>query len=344
MFDYQGVHGPDVSYYQDDPETVRQIDFAQMKAAGASFVIIRCSQNVWVDPDFSYNIVEAKRTGLPVGVYAFHDSRATPESQADLVLSLTKGLSLDLGVWLDLEERYQGKYSGPQNWKKFLSRLKANTPKVGIYTAPSYWTEHIKYMTATDLAYFKTFPLWIANYDVLQPAIPAPWSNAILWQIGTPDVGLQYGAESLEIDMNYWNGDIDAFKAFFGLGYQPEQTGVAMRYKAVNLFDNMRLRSGSNTASLAIGTYTHGQVFEGDNLFVATVSLSNSAGVYQAVGDNWLEVKSVNGVPKSGWVAVVHLGKEYCTLTDNTPTVPPSEEYILHVKDGVTRKFVLSNE
>lgn len=45
------VVGLDVSFYQDNPDTVRQIDFVQMKK-NAKFAIIRAGQNAWVDSDF----------------------------------------------------------------------------------------------------------------------------------------------------------------------------------------------------------------------------------------------------------------------------------------------------
>ena len=48
------VIGPDVSFYQDDPETPQGIDFKKM-AITAGYVIIRAGQNIWVDSDFKAN-------------------------------------------------------------------------------------------------------------------------------------------------------------------------------------------------------------------------------------------------------------------------------------------------
>jgi hypothetical protein len=47
----------------------------------------------------------------------------------------------------------------------------------------------------------------------------------------------------------------------------------------------------------------------------------------------WLHLTSVNGVPVDGWAAAMFI--PYRALE-----VLPPEEYILHVKDGVTRKFI----
>src|SRR3972149_11274136 len=77
------IIGPDVSFYQDDPETPQGIDFKKMRES-AGYVIIRAGQNTWVDPDFKINWREGKLAGLPRGSYWFYDSRAEPKRQAEL--------------------------------------------------------------------------------------------------------------------------------------------------------------------------------------------------------------------------------------------------------------------
>jgi GH25 family lysozyme M1 (1,4-beta-N-acetylmuramidase) len=77
------IIGPDVSFYQDDPETPQGIDFAKMRTA-SEYVIIRAGQNLWVDRDFKANWRESKAAGFPRGSYWFYDSRADPKKQAEL--------------------------------------------------------------------------------------------------------------------------------------------------------------------------------------------------------------------------------------------------------------------
>jgi lysozyme len=273
-FNYMGVHLIDVSFYQDDPTTPQQIDFKKMRAAGASGVIIRAGQNAWEDPDFRYNYQAAKEAGLPRGVYFFYDSRVPPEAQAVLCLSLIAGDKPELGVWLDLEENYNGKYKGWINWKLCLNKLKAGASFVGIYTGPGYWTANKP--PSNELSYFKTFPLWIANYDVLQPAIPAPWEYAILWQIGTPAVGLQYGCESLEVDMNYWNGSADLFRQYFGLGAsqpptEPTEPGAIMQGKVIKLTN---IRADRTQFSADMGDLLAGDIVEWQEEYAGTDGLT----------------------------------------------------------------------
>ena len=58
--------GPDVSFYQDEPETPEHIDFVKM-GKSADFVIIRAGQNLWPDRDFKLNWAAAKAAGIPRG-------------------------------------------------------------------------------------------------------------------------------------------------------------------------------------------------------------------------------------------------------------------------------------
>src|SRR5689334_6683785 len=84
------VIGPDVSFYEDDPETPQGIDFIKMRA-NAGFVIVRAGQNLWPDPDFKINWREAKKAGMPRGSYWFYDSRVDPKRQAEIWASMFEG-------------------------------------------------------------------------------------------------------------------------------------------------------------------------------------------------------------------------------------------------------------
>ena len=117
------VIGPDVSFYQDDPETPQGIDFVKMRVS-AGYVIIRAGQNTWVDSDFKANWREAKLAGLPRGSYWFFDSRIEPKRQAELWVQQFAGDFGELPLFADFEESYMGNYRGWKNWYTFLERLK----------------------------------------------------------------------------------------------------------------------------------------------------------------------------------------------------------------------------
>ena len=218
------VIGTDVSFYDNSPSTPQGIDFAKMLTQ-AQFTIIRAGQNLWVDRDLKVNWSDAKKAGLPRGSYWFYDSRVAPKAQADLWVQALGGDLGELPMFLDLEETYGGPYTGWKNWVTFLEALKSNVPgkEIGLYTAYYYFRDHAPDASsdAKNLLYFRQYPLWIANYgaNLTSPLVPQPWaaSEWLFWQYTPQGDGLAFGTESSAIDLNYFNGTLDAFKTRFKL-------------------------------------------------------------------------------------------------------------------------------
>lgn len=223
--------GPDVSFYQDDNETPQKIDFKRMDTV-ASFVIIRAGQNLWKDPDFTDNWQASKDAGLPRGSYWFYDSRANPKRQAELWAELLGGDLGELPLFADFEEKYGGDYAGWHHWYDFLEALKILLPnkEIGIYTAYYYWRENApNASTQTEsLEYFHQYPLWIANYKVVVPKVPLPWQAEewLFWQYTAGGDGAKYGVESKGIDLNWFNGNIEALNKRFNLRITPDPNPV----------------------------------------------------------------------------------------------------------------------
>lgn len=217
------VIGPDVSFYQDDPTTAASINFVKM-AANAGYVIIRAGQNTWEDVKFDISW-KASKGLLPRGSYWFYDSRIDPKVQAKKYISCfadPKDMG-ELPLWCDFEDTYGGPFGTWRHWYDFIEELKRLAPgkAIGIYTAYYYWRERTlpHMITVMQLAYFKQYPLWIANYNVTVPLVPAPWDATewTLWQITDNGDGALYGVESKNIDLNYFNGDETDFENFFGV-------------------------------------------------------------------------------------------------------------------------------
>lgn len=210
------INGCDISFYQDDITTPKVTDFVKMHSQ-ANFVIIRVGQNLWVDRDFKANWTRAKAAGIPRGSYWLYDSRVAPEVQANL---WADALGSDLGelpLFADLEEGYNGAWKDPANWQKFILQLQKRVGKkeIGIYTGFYYFKDSP--MTAALRNWFGQFPLWIANYGVVKPNLPAPWTTWLFWQNTDKGDGLAHGVESLNIDMDVFNGTQAQFNTRFGL-------------------------------------------------------------------------------------------------------------------------------
>jgi len=234
-FENCNVHGPDISFYQDADSTPQMVDFGKMRAAGASFVIVRAGQNNWRDPDFAHNWQAAKLAGLPRGSYWFYDSRADPRAQARLWWSLLSEDAGELPHFLDLEEHYGGAWTGWQFWKDLLVEFQnisglpaGRTGRIGIYSNYYYWVANAP-VSLINRDWFARFPFWLAAYvPVGEARVPSPWAECLFWQFGTPAIGEQYGAESLEIDMNYFNGGAQKFKDTFQVGGELPPNGDTM--------------------------------------------------------------------------------------------------------------------
>lgn len=232
-FNYTGIQGFDISFWQDDNRTPQKTDFAKMKAWGADFVIVRAGQNLWQDEDFADNWRAAKEAGLPRAAYWFYDPRISPERQAAFYAGLFVNDKPEGRLWVDLEFplEWGGAYRDWWNWRAFIEELKKLSGlRVGIYTA-NWWWQPNAVEKGADVNYFGQYPLWVAQYTS-SPAnvtIPSGWSKAMLWQDGTPAIGHEVGVESEEIDHNYWNSDFD-----FATEWQQDPSGgTNMQYKVV---------------------------------------------------------------------------------------------------------------
>lgn len=210
--------GFDVSFYQDDDRTLQQIDFVKMKNYGASFIIIKAGQWYYPDPDFEYNWRESKKAGLPRSAYWFCSKNSTGREQAQKFWSLVKNDPAEGMYFADYET---GSWTDWRQLKEFLQEFQrlSGLPsgKIGIYTGYYYWFANSP-VSASDLAFFSQFPLWIAWYasNPELVKIPRPWTEFLIWQSGTPAIGLQVGVESKEIDFNWFSGDDDKFRLFMG--------------------------------------------------------------------------------------------------------------------------------
>jgi lysozyme len=198
------------------------IDFVKMRTA-AQFCIIRAGQNLWVDGYLRNNWRAAKAAGIPRGSYWYFDSRTDPKRQVDLWIQALNGDYGELPLFLGLEERNYGQYTGWKHWKNFLDYLKmmVGNHEIGIYSSFSYFRENAPNALAdpTNLQYFHQYPLWIANPGTTLPSpmIPRPWDSGewIFWQYSPQGNGPDYGIDSANVDLNYFNGSIEWFNDRF---------------------------------------------------------------------------------------------------------------------------------
>lgn len=168
-FNYTTYTGIDVSSYQGD------IDWKQVADCDIDFAIVRCgytgmeSGKKHTDEKFEYNIEQAKKNGIKVGVYYY--SQATTEeeviSEANYVLKLIKGYKLDYPVAFDMEGYGDGssrtdvlsKEEKTDLALKFCETIQESDYKTLIYGNDDWLKNHISLKDVKDEY------IWYASYS-----------------------------------------------------------------------------------------------------------------------------------------------------------------------------------
>jgi len=287
--------GIDVSRWQDNNSTAQQMDFTKSVAMGAKFVFIKSSQRLWTDEDILYNWKTAKVAGLLRGAYHFLDWDVSPKDQAQYAWSVIQNDPGELPPVIDFEywnPPPANAYDMLWNYVIEMERLSGKKPI--IYTGVFFWES---YGTQADV--WKNYPLWIASYstqEYMEYNLDrlTPWNKWHFWQYTSKGDGIAFGAESLNLDMNYFNGTLDELKVFSGseIIQEPELPINQVILPTLKVIRNVFVRITPSTAIKEIATRYPGEVVK------------------------VLEIKSFNPVSvwvrdERGWSAVVHYGVRY---------------------------------
>lgn len=197
------VEGIDVSYWQGS------IDWSQVAAAGIDFAFIRVTHGLGtIDTRFDANWAGARANGIIRGAYQYFEPGDDPLEQADLFLELMGELEEgDLPPVLDVEER--GSLTPAQMtaaihvWMDRVSSATGRTPI--IYAGKYFWNDHV------GSADFADHPLWIAQWNVECPDLPAAWGDWVFHQ--TSATGSIPGISG-DVDTDLFNGTYDELLAF----------------------------------------------------------------------------------------------------------------------------------
>ena len=284
------AQGTDVSKWQNDISTPQVIDFAKMVAGDIVFTGIKVSQGNWADRDYSLNWENAHKASLPRLGYHYLDWRYGPTAQGHFFAGMLKNDGGEILPVADYEMRMYnpGRYLARTNLKTFVNTVEQDLGReVMIYTSPSFWKE----FGSPDDPFFAARKLWIANYYVNAPVIPAPWTRWTFWQYTDLGDGLSLGAESKELDMNWYNGTKEALYAEFNIALEaipvPEPEPIPAGCIMTVSVETLNLRAGPNTTFPDIG-----DLHKGDQFIVDSVAGANA----------WAHGKTLDG--REGWAAV----------------------------------------
>ena len=198
------LDGIDVSHWQNT------IDWAAVAAAGKRFAFIKATEKqTYNDPMYETNRAGAKAAGMRVGAYHFARPDATTNDaviEADHFADVAAPRSGEIYPTLDLEVSGGLATRTLIEWVwDFLDEFRARTGlTVIIYTTPTFWRNSMG-----DTTEFATggYPrLWIANWDVGWPDVPADdWGGygAAFWQYS--DCGTVPGVQGC-VDTDHYRG------------------------------------------------------------------------------------------------------------------------------------------
>jgi len=165
------AEGIDASHWQGS------IDWSQVAGAGKKFVFLKVSEGTaYTDPTYGANRSGARAAGIATGGYHF----ARPDStagdavaEARAFLAAATFASNDLRPVLDIEVNGGLGVAALQQWvRDWLDEAYRLTGRRAIiYTGPSFWSNSMGNTQAIAQAGYTT--LWIANWGVSSPTVPA---------------------------------------------------------------------------------------------------------------------------------------------------------------------------
>lgn len=254
------VLGIDVSKWQDENSTPQMMDFNKSKAAGANFVFIKVSQATYLDPDYVLNWAHAKDAGLPVGGYHYLDWTRPAVEQARFFAGVLKADPGQLPPVVDFECKTNSRGASKDTEELYQFCITVEQligRRVMIYTGAFYWQAHY---SGKHRDYFSSRALWIASYsdraymerNLIERTV---WDRWTFWQYTDKGNGLRFGAESLQLDMNYFNGTPEQFAAFLE-GTPAPATWMLRAVAPLGL----RIRTGPGTSFERVGSLTFGTV------------------------------------------------------------------------------------
>ncbi|MBR3401431.1 MAG: hypothetical protein IKG67_04235 [Parasporobacterium sp.] len=195
---YQNEFGIDIS------EWVEDVDFKKLKASGISFVILRAGYRGYETGKFVPDnrlpeyLKGAKAAGLRIGAYFVSQAVSEEEAveEAQYVLDMCKGYTLEMPVYIDLEPVYDTARTdglNAQDYTKialaFCKTVEEQGLRGGIYANDQWF--HSKLLFDK----IKQYDIWIAQYaDVLSTDLPVN-----MWQYSSE--GLVDGCD-MWVDLN----------------------------------------------------------------------------------------------------------------------------------------------
>ncbi|MBV9099520.1 MAG: glycoside hydrolase family 25 protein [Candidatus Dormibacteraeota bacterium] len=166
------IQGIDVSVWQGSAQGT-SVDWQAVANSGVSFAFIRAAEgSSTVDSDFRRNWYNAVAAGVVPGAYLYFHPGDDPVAQANLLVRLLQEVGFGRG---DMLPAIDVEVTDSQPQSTVVANLQTTVNAVAsaiganpvIYTSPSWWDTYV------GSSAFVTDPLWVANWGVSSPSLPA---------------------------------------------------------------------------------------------------------------------------------------------------------------------------
>lgn len=184
------------------------VDLAAFKAAGGEAVILKASQGTgFTDPKFAERSKEAAELGLMVAAYHFCTG-SDPQQQVDHFLAIAKGIAV---LAIDVEPNPNGSTVTVAQAAEIAILIEHATGRKPLIYIGRYGPDGEG--GGLPNATLAACPLWLSEYQVTTPRLPAGWDACMLWQ--WTDTGSFPGVAG-DCDRDRFNGTSAELKAFWG--------------------------------------------------------------------------------------------------------------------------------
>ena len=144
------------------------VDYKALKKKGITGVVIQCGYGMvssQKDPYFESNYKKARANKMLVGVYHYSYAKSVAEAkeEAKVCLGWLKGRSLDMPIYIDMEEEnltYLGKSTLTKIATEFCKTIEKAGYKAGVYANANWFKNNLNYSSLK-----KNYRIWLAQYS-----------------------------------------------------------------------------------------------------------------------------------------------------------------------------------
>ena len=215
------------------------------------FVYYKCTDGtVYIDVQFAANKFGCNAAGIPHAPYHWYQPTLDPDLQAHHFVE-TAGEGYHRLI-VDVEK---GKVYPSHLHQMLITTEQLSGIKPAIYTSAGYWNEFVKPLPTWS----HNYELIVANYTIKRlPLLPIGWDKFIIWQFS--DSFFFPGCKE-HGDANWFNGDLDAARAWFG-NYRPVDQPDILHTQAKALCDDLHIRHLPSKLSKSLGHLSKGEIVD----------------------------------------------------------------------------------